>query len=252
MGQWYQELFSNYARKYDQECFTQGTIQEVDFIEQVMGHKKGLQILDVGCGTGRHAIELAKKGHSLTGIDLSRAQLTRAAEKAAAAEVQVDFIEANACSFELERQFDLAIMICEGAFSLLETDRMNYAVLERIFCHLKLGGRLIFTALNALYPLHHSVEKFINSNCGNVSTKENSFDLQTFREVSVIEFEDDDNNKRSLVCNERYFVPTELSYVLGQIGYQEIEIYGCQTGAFERGRPLTVDDYELLVMAVKP
>jgi ubiquinone/menaquinone biosynthesis C-methylase UbiE len=64
---WYEILFENYAQKYDNESFTQGTIGESDFIEKELNFNKSLKILDVGCGTGRHSIELSKRGYSVTG-----------------------------------------------------------------------------------------------------------------------------------------------------------------------------------------
>ncbi|MBN1425419.1 methyltransferase domain-containing protein, partial [Candidatus Fermentibacteria bacterium] len=74
MSQWYEELFTDYAGTYDREVFTQGTLGEVDFIEQELGGDRSKRILDVGCGTGRHAIELARRGYQVTGIDLSESQ----------------------------------------------------------------------------------------------------------------------------------------------------------------------------------
>ena len=62
MKKWYETLFENSAKKYDEERFTKGTIGECDFIEKELGNDKSLTILDVGCGTGRHAIELTKRG----------------------------------------------------------------------------------------------------------------------------------------------------------------------------------------------
>ena len=81
--QWYESLFENYGQKYDDENFTQGTVGECDFIEGELKFDKSLKILDVGCGTGRHAIELTKRGYPVTGIDLSETQIKRAREKAA-------------------------------------------------------------------------------------------------------------------------------------------------------------------------
>ena len=63
MKQWYQTLFENYANTYEKEPFTRGTIGEGDFIEKEMGYNKSLHVLDIGCGTGRHLIELVKRGY---------------------------------------------------------------------------------------------------------------------------------------------------------------------------------------------
>jgi len=82
MGRGYEELFTNYARTYDPESFTTGTLGEVDFLEKEFGFDKSKNILDIGCGTGRHAMELAKRGYRVTGIDLSENQLERARQKA--------------------------------------------------------------------------------------------------------------------------------------------------------------------------
>lgn len=84
MAQWYEKLFENYAKTYDKEGVVQGTIGECDFIEKELNFDKSLKIIDVGCGTGRHTIELTKRGYSVTGIDLSESQLKRAREKAKA------------------------------------------------------------------------------------------------------------------------------------------------------------------------
>lgn len=73
--QWYELLFENYGQKYDDESFVQGTVGECDFIEKEIEFDKSLKLLDVGYGTGRHSIELSKRGYNITGIYLSESQL---------------------------------------------------------------------------------------------------------------------------------------------------------------------------------
>lgn len=251
MQQWYQELFENYARTYDREAYTQGTIPEVDFIEKEIQYQKHYQILDVGCGTGRHAIELAKRGYTVTGIDLSASQLARAQEKADAAGVQVKFVAADARTLTFENEFELAIMLCEGAFPLMETDEMNYQILAHIARALKSGGKLIFTTLNALFPLFNSIEKFMNSNTTEGRSRDNHFDLMTFRDQSVYEVRDDLGVQKILHCNERYYAPSEISWLLKSLQFTKIDILGCETGDFRRDQWLTPNHFEMLVIAEK-
>jgi len=96
MKQWHESLFENYAQKYDKECFVQGTLGECDFIEQELNYDKNRRIIDVGCGTGRHSIELSKRGYRVTGIDLSESQLARAKEKAKQLNLKIDFQQYDA------------------------------------------------------------------------------------------------------------------------------------------------------------
>ncbi|KAB3548014.1 MAG: class I SAM-dependent methyltransferase, partial [ANME-2 cluster archaeon] len=163
MKQWYESLFENYGKKYDDENFTQGTIGECNFIEKEIDFNKSLKIIDIGCGTGRHSIELARRGYKVTGIDLSESQLARAKEKAKAQNLQIDFQKHDARKLPFKNEYDLAIMLCEGAFSLMETDEMNYEILRNATNSLKAAGKLIFTTLNGLFPLFHSIEEFCAS-----------------------------------------------------------------------------------------
>lgn len=250
---WYEILFENYAEKYDKESFTQGTKGECDFIEQELGSDKSLKILDVGCGTGRHAIELAKRGYDMTGIDLSERQIEKAREKAREQNLEVGFQQQDARDLPFDGKFDVAIMICEGGFPLMETDEMNFEILKNVSKALKDDCKFIFTTLNGLFPLYHSVEQYTAShtNEGNAVYRSNTFDLMTFRDHNITEFEDDDGNKKQLESNERYYVPSEITWLLKSLGFTTIDIYGATLGAFSREDPLTPEDFEMLVIAEK-
>ena len=253
MKQWYEELFENYGMKYDNESFTRGTVGECDFIEKEIGRKKSTKILDIGCGTGRHAIELASRGYKVVGIDLSESQLKRAREKAAKRDLKIDFQRHDARKLPFKSEFDLAIMMCEGSFPLMETDEMNYKILKNAAKALKPGGKFIFTTLNGLFPLFHKLDEFLNSdlNEGNATYHNSTFDLMTFRDHNTTAFEDDDGNKKELMSNERYYVPSEITWLLKTLKFKTIDIYGAKLGAFSRSDKLTTDDFEMLVIAVK-
>jgi 2-polyprenyl-3-methyl-5-hydroxy-6-metoxy-1,4-benzoquinol methylase len=249
MKQWYEELFTNYADKYENEVYTQGTLGEVDFIEKEINYDKNCKILDIGCGTGRHDIELAKRGYNVTGIDLSESMLAKAREKAEKAGVNLNLQLADARKLQFEDQFDLVIMLCEGAFSLMETDEMNFEILKNAAKALKKNGKLIFTTLNGLYPLFHSVKEFMDENMVDGTSKDNSFNLMTFRDISTVEMEDDDGNPMVLRCNERYYVPSEITWLLKSLNFSKIDILGCKIGNYSRNDVLTTEDFEMLVVA---
>lgn len=251
--QWYETLFENYAKTYEKESFTQGTIGECDFIEQELNYDKSLRIFDVGCGTGRHSIELTKRGYSVTGVDLSESQLALAREKAAKDNLTIDFQKHDARDLPFSKEFNAAIMLCEGGFPLMETDEMNFEILKSITRSLRDKSKFIFTTLNGLFPLYHSVEKFCaaTSMGDNATYRSNTFDLMTFRDHNITEVVDDSGNKMSLECNERYYVPSEITWLLKSLGYKKIEIFGAKLGAFSRNDSLTTEDFEMLVVAEK-
>ena len=249
--QWYEALFENYGKKYDSECFTAGTIGECDFIEKELGGNRSLKILDIGCGTGRHSIELTKRGYNVTGIDLSESQLQRAREKATAEVLKITFMRHDARNLPFNGEFDVAIMLCEGGFPLMETDEMNFEILRSAAKSLKKSGKFMFTTLNGLFPLYHSVEQFCDdaSGKGNATYRSNTFDLMTFRDHNITEFEDDDGNKKTLDCNERYYVPSEITWLLKSLGFIKIDILGAKLGAYSRNDRLPTEDFEMLVIA---
>lgn len=253
MKQWYESLFENYAHKYDKERFVQGTAGECDFIEKEIAGDKSSKIIDIGCGTGRHSIELAKRGYRVTGIDLSESQLKRAKEKAGEQGLRVVFERHDARDLPFNGEFDLAIMLCEGGFPLMETDEMNFEILRNATEALKENGKLIFTTLNGLFPLYHSVEEFCagTGEKGGATYRSNTFDLMVFRDHNVTVIEDDSGNKKELRCNERYYVPSEITWLLKTLGYREIGIFGAKLGAFSRSDELTTEDFEMLVVCQK-
>lgn len=199
----------------------------------------------------RHSIELAKRGYSITGIDLSESLLQKASEKARIADLHIDFFNYDARSLPFEKQFDVAIMICEGGFPLMETDDMNFEILKKVSQSLKDKAKFIFTTLNGLFPIFNSVEDFCASNSdeGNATYHKNTFDLMTFRDYNITKVIDDNGIEKELECNERYYIPPEIKWLLKTVGFTKIEIFGAKLGAFSREDKLKTDDFEMLVIA---
>jgi len=250
---WYEKLFENYAEKYENECFTKGTLGECNFLEQEFGFDKSKKIIDIGCGTGRHTIELTKRGYDVLGIDLSENMLKKAHEKADNIGVNIKVMQLDARNLSFNKEFDYAIMLCEGSFPLMETDEENFKILQGISFSLKDKAKLIFTTLNGLFPVFNSINDFFNENKVEQNAQYNStgFNIMTFRDHNITTIIDDDNNERSIECNERYYIPSEITWLLKTVGFDKVDIFGAKLGNFSRNDLLTTKDYEMLIIAEK-
>ena len=140
---------SSYATGYDALYREKNYIQECDLIERLFHDvSKGpvKNVLDIGCGTGGHAIELARRSYHVTGVDLSTHMLAIAKDKAAAmlpAESRPDFLLGDAKSFSIgEREFDAAAMMFAVVGYLTSNDDV-IAALTNIGRHLKAGAPIV-------------------------------------------------------------------------------------------------------------
>src|SRR5919106_225492 len=71
-GPWFNEIARFLGPAYLRNAFTKGTEQEVRFLVAALGLEPGMRVLDVGCGPGRHALSLARRGLHVVGVDHSR------------------------------------------------------------------------------------------------------------------------------------------------------------------------------------
>ncbi len=105
-----------------------------------LAHLTGGPVLELGVGTGRVALPLAKDGHEVVGVDRSRAMLARARQRARAARTKLALVESDMRTFALERTFPL-IVIPFNTFLVL-TPEERWACLARCREHLAPVGRL--------------------------------------------------------------------------------------------------------------
>src|SRR4051812_7248522 len=144
-GHWFEPMADHLGETYLRYSFTKGTEQEVDFLVDALGLQPGHRVLDVGCGPGRHANELARRGIAVHGIDISQRFVDVARRDAPApsvakgtADASFERLDARALRFDAE--FDAAISLCQGAFGLLGgTD--DGAVLAGMARAVRPGGR---------------------------------------------------------------------------------------------------------------
>lgn len=232
------DFFTGHAPEYEDNCFTKNTLAEVDFLERELALKPGAAILDIGCGTGRHSIELAKRGCRVTGLDLTPAMLDVARQHAQEAGVEVRWIESDAQDFSFDAEFDAVICLCEGAFGLLSSVddpiEQPLAILRNASQAMKPGAPCLFTVLSAFRLARKATP---------TDVKSGAFDPLTLSERTDVPTE-----VRGL--RERGFVPTELRLLFSMAGLNVQHIWGGTAGNWGK-RAIDLDEYELMVVARK-
>lgn len=241
MASEWKNFFDQIAPEYDSEVFTRNTLAEVDFLLEELGLESGASILDIGCGTGRHDIELAHRGFKVTGVDISSGMLAQARKKASEAGVEVEFVECAAQDFKPTRHFDAAICLCEGALCLFaEEDDIwakDMAVFANIAEALPPGAPFLITVLSAFRMIRgHSDEDVA---AGNV-------DLFTLTTKSRIEIERNGVSAHVLGI-ERYYTPSELVRMVNRVGLKIDRFYGGTAGKWAR-RPIELDEIEIMAI----
>src|SRR5688572_127190 len=107
---WYQSFFGrDYLDAYDGSFTRERAEREVSMVEAALRLQKGEAVLDLCCGQGRHAVELARRGYGVCGLDLSAEYLRLTEAAAAEAGVQVETVEADMRAIPFETRFDAVI-----------------------------------------------------------------------------------------------------------------------------------------------
>jgi SAM-dependent methyltransferase len=238
----WEQFFDAHAPIYDDNVFVTNTAHEVEFLLEEFQLPSGSAILDVGCGTGRHAIALARQGFTITGLDISTEMLARAEAAAQAAGVTVDWMRADAARFKLPRQYDAAICLCEGAFGLLgqgdDPLGQPLAVLGNISRSLKPGARVVLTVLNGTAMLRRHTDQDV---------AEGRFDPLT---LVVSSAHPPREGLPPMPVREKGFVPTELALLCRLAGLTALHLWGGTAGNWGR-RILDLDEMEIMVVAQK-
>jgi SAM-dependent methyltransferase len=240
----WQTFFDHHAPSYGAEPFTKGTEGEVEFLVRHLGLSPGQRVLDLGCGTGRHAIALATRGLEVTGVDISAGMLREAGHAAQAAGVSVEWIHSPAQGFSADARFDAAYSVCEGALCLLaagEPFDRDLGVLQVLHRALKPGGRGMVTVLNGMRLLR----------CYNAADVDaGRFDPSTLIESGAMPVQTP-AGPQQVATRERGYVPSELHLLLRLAGFSVRCIGGGTAGNWRLGPP-DLDEMEILALFDKP
>ncbi len=233
-----------YALYYDLLYSHRDIKSEVDFLEKMFREYSSIKVnsvLDVGCGTGLHSVELARRGYTVLGIDISREMIEKAREKSAGIP-NVSFVNADVRSFNAGRRFDSAIAMY-GVISYFVSDDDLMEALRSIRAHVNTGGLFVFDTWNLVgvqeKRLYYETPAASFRRSGTMlAIKEEVWKLDLYNQVAYAEIlwsiVDLPGNKIDVFAhkiNLRLFSPREIKHYLREAGFEVkaiFEDYACK------------------------
>lgn len=241
---WYKDdkLWENfYNCMFDADSFTLAQ-QQIPQILSLVSHEIK-NILDLGCGPGRHCLALAKKDYLVTGVDSSHFLLSKARDNSQS--LPINYIQDDMLTYSNPNEFDLIINMF-NSFGYFDSPEENQQVLNNAFLNLKDNGTLIIdtvgkeTLARTIEPVH--LTEYANGDL-RIERPLLINDLQVFSNEWVL-VSGDKAFKRSY--QHYVYTPMELTRMCKDAGFRDVQCYGSLSG----------DDYDLgserlVIVAVK-
>jgi SAM-dependent methyltransferase len=246
---WYQSFFGrDYLDVYDGSFSRERAALEVSMVEAALALKRGEQVLDLCCGQGRHAVELARRGYAVSGLDLSAEYLRLTEDAASEAGVSVATLEADMRAIPAESRFD-AVINMYSSFGYLENEAEDARVLASIAKALKSGGRVLLDLLNREWVVHNNgPTEWHYGPDGTLYLEARQLDLEASRNHVTFTAISADGRRRELDGHHiRLYTIREMIGGLDAAGLHYEAVYGGY-----HSEPYSPDTRRMIVIASKP
>ena len=221
---WWEELFNDdYIRTMAKITDAQ-IAEEASFIEESLGVAPGAMVLDLACGTGRHAIELTRRGYKMVGFDLSLAMLARAADEASDRTQKLNFVQGDMREMTFENTFD-GIYCWNTSFGFFEEEK-NAQVVQRVHKALRPGGQFLLDVVNRDYIVRQSPSLAWFEGDGCICMDEMQIDWITSRMRTKRTMMMDDGRTKEIEYSIRVYALHELGKLLHENGFKVVEVSG--------------------------
>jgi len=241
---WFAEIFDEDYLRTLPFLTPQATQSEAEFVIDTMNLAPGANVLDVGCGYGRHAMELAARGFHVVGLDLSTPLLVRGGEEAHRRGLTINFVRGDMRELDFENQFDAAYCLF-STFGYFD-DETNKKTLQNIGRALKPQGKMLIEILNRDYVIQDLPTRVWWEGDGCVVLEEvelNYFSSRIQVNRSVVF---DDGRQLEQEISVRAYSLHEIGKLMHAAGFRVLEVSG---GYQMRGRFFGNQSRHIIVLA---
>jgi SAM-dependent methyltransferase len=221
---WWEDFFNDDYLRTTEKITDEQIGREVDFIEESLSIERGGAVLDLACGTGRHAVELGARGYEVVGFDLSLAMLARAGDDAQERAVKLNIVQGDMRDMTFEEQFD-GVFCWNTSFGYFEEEK-NAQVIDRVHRALKAGGLFLLDVINRDFLIRQSPSLAWFEGDGCVCMDEMIVDFITSRMRIKRTMMLDDGRSREVEYSLRTYSLHELGKILHDHGFKVCEVSG--------------------------
>lgn len=221
---WWEDLFNDDFVRTMAKITDSQIAREATFIEESLGVAKGSALLDLGCGTGLHAIELSKRGYQVVGYDLSLPMLARAADEAQERNQKINFVQGDMRELAFDEMFD-GVYSWNTSFGYFDEEK-NGQVVARVHRALKKGGQFLLDVVNRDYIIKQSPSLAWFEGDGCICMDEMQIDFITSRMRIKRTMMMDDGRSREIEYSMRIYSLHELGKLLHEHGFRVAEVSG--------------------------
>jgi SAM-dependent methyltransferase len=209
-------------------AWTDRTESEVDRALKMLRPEGGERVLDLACGSGRHSLELRRRGFEVVGADISPELLEIARAEAAAQNLDVGFVEADLRELDFEQEFDLVLNLNDGAVGYFETEAENHRTFEVVARALRPGGRNLMQLPNVLYAQEHLPQKSWISGASMVELVEHRWNKRSrYMEGAMIpvRFGEVLDELKPIEFRQRLYTVEELREEASSVGMEVAKVF---------------------------
>lgn len=205
---------------------------EVSFIERSLGIQQGGVLLDLGCGFGQHAVELASRGYNVVGYDLSLTMLAMASDEAHERGQKINFLHGDMRDMAFEQLFD-GVYCWSTSFGFFD-EETNISVIRRVHRALRQGGMFLLDIINRDYVCTRLPTLVWFEGDGCVCIDDAQFNSFTSRIRVKRTIMTDDGMSREVEYTVRLYSLHEIGKILHEAGFKVVEVSGhpASAGAF--------------------
>ncbi|KIG14672.1 putative methyltransferase [Enhygromyxa salina] len=224
---WYDDVFAEHFLALYPSSWEETAARDAEFIHAQLGLPEGANVLDVGCGEGAHAVQLAKLGLRMTGLDNSLALLLSAAQSKELAGIEDDsvvFMHGDMRRLPRDREFDA--VVCVGSTFGYFEEEQNRLCLQEMYERLPTGGKLLLHVFNRDFVAPHLPSRswWQGKRCMVIDEAEMNFFANRLRIHRTIIFDDGRQHEHYMFM--RAYTVQDLGKAMSQIGLRVIEVSG--------------------------